>query len=324
MVIVIVNVIIPTYKGRNFLPNALDSLVAQTKKFFIVTISQDGDGENYDDIIEEYRRRGLHIRLVSNKENKGQGMARQLGMDADKMCDYFMFLDQDDLLMPRAVEVLYREAKRKDADIVHSDFISEDNCGIGEYLKSENISVVWCHNKIYKAKYLKDKNIRFSEEIRLNEDSYFNFVAVNCTKKNFRVAEPTYIWRANPNSITRTESKQEFFKKSWEQYVLSQILGIKKILDIVDNIETPTLALTLIFIYMQMMMALHFKHDIKFIKEKFTLLQEEDKVQEKINTREFWHYIIENLKPFIVFEKELIFFKENFQDWLNLNITKKI
>ena len=36
-----VNVIIPTYKARETLPAALDSLVAQTKKMFIVTISQD-------------------------------------------------------------------------------------------------------------------------------------------------------------------------------------------------------------------------------------------------------------------------------------------
>ena len=59
-----VNVIIPTYKARDTLPKALDSLVAQTKKTFVVTIVQDGDGEDYSDIISEYRKRGLGIRIL--------------------------------------------------------------------------------------------------------------------------------------------------------------------------------------------------------------------------------------------------------------------
>ena len=48
-----VNLIIPTYKARDTLPAALDSLVAQTKKLFIITIVQDADDEDYTDIIQE-------------------------------------------------------------------------------------------------------------------------------------------------------------------------------------------------------------------------------------------------------------------------------
>ena len=47
-----VEVGIPVYKARDTLPNALDSLVVQTKKNFIVCLSIDGDGENYQDIID--------------------------------------------------------------------------------------------------------------------------------------------------------------------------------------------------------------------------------------------------------------------------------
>ena len=42
--LIIYNIIIPTYKARETLPKALDSLVAQTKDMFLVTIVQDGDG----------------------------------------------------------------------------------------------------------------------------------------------------------------------------------------------------------------------------------------------------------------------------------------
>ena len=49
-----VNVAIPVYKARSTLPYCLNSLVAQTKNMFLVTLVQDGDGEDYSDIIEEY------------------------------------------------------------------------------------------------------------------------------------------------------------------------------------------------------------------------------------------------------------------------------
>ena len=72
MVTIIVNIIIPTHKARETLPKALDSLVAQTKDMLLVTIVQDGDGEDYSDIVAEYKRRGLKLFLLK-KENGGPG-----------------------------------------------------------------------------------------------------------------------------------------------------------------------------------------------------------------------------------------------------------
>ena len=138
-----VNVIIPTYKARETLPKALDSLVAQTKDMFLVTIVQDGDGEDYSDIIAEYKRRGLKIFLLQ-KENGGPGTARQYGMDCTKMCDYVMFLDSDDMLTPRAVEILYREAKRNNADVISSTFIAEEKNNPGFQLNVFKTPVTWC------------------------------------------------------------------------------------------------------------------------------------------------------------------------------------
>lgn len=48
---------------------------------FLVCLSIDCDGEDYSDIIEEYRRRGLHIRVINATENGGPGAARQKVID---------------------------------------------------------------------------------------------------------------------------------------------------------------------------------------------------------------------------------------------------
>ena len=101
---------IPIFHAKETLPAALDSLVAQTKKNFIVCLSIDGDDEDYTDIINTYKARGLKIRVINGKFNGGAGEARQRVIDST-MCDYIMFLDADDMFMPRAVELLYGKAK---------------------------------------------------------------------------------------------------------------------------------------------------------------------------------------------------------------------
>ena len=141
-----VAIIIPIYKSRDTLSAALDSLVSQTKKTFMVIPSIDGDGENYDDLFEEYEKRGLHIYPIYSKENCGPGIARQRGIDAAEMCKYLMFLDADDMLLPRAVEVLTHEIEVKNADIVAGTFLSEQSPGIAEiYVKG--ITGRLCQNK---------------------------------------------------------------------------------------------------------------------------------------------------------------------------------
>ena len=59
-----VEVGIPVWHSRDTLCKCLDSLVAQTLNRFIICLSIDCDGEDYSDIIEIYRARGLKIRAL--------------------------------------------------------------------------------------------------------------------------------------------------------------------------------------------------------------------------------------------------------------------
>ena len=311
-----VNLIIPVYKARDTLPQALDSLVAQIKKTFIVTIVQDCDEEDYKDIIDEYRRRGLQIRFVCMPENLGPGCARQYGMDIDAMCDYFMFLDADDMLYPRAIDVLYHEAKLHNADIVSSGFVGE-NEHAATFFDVMDTPVTWMHGKIYRAQFLRDNNIRFKPDIRLNEDSYFNLVAINCTKNKYKIKEYTYLWRENKSSITRAEERINYLTKSWIQYIKSQIYGIEDIIKITGDIETSLLAMTLNNMYTQMMEAVYYKLPIEESKPKCLALGKNKLIREKINTEEFWRTLHSVLKPTLLKKDALIFLKMRFCDWLN-------
>lgn len=310
-----VNVVIPLYNSREFLPFALDSLVAQTKKMFVVTLSIDGDNEDYSDIVEEYERRGLHIRVIRG-ENGGPGPARQRGVDCDKMCDYVMFMDADDCLMPNAIDTLYSEAKRNRVDVLASDFICEQKNKSNILMDVMDSPITWCHGKIYSTKYLRDNDIRFRDDLRYNEDSYFNLVAVNCAERKSKIQEVTYLWRYNDKSITREGTYMDFFSKYWEMYVYSQVKGIKKIISLKGEININLLAATLINIYKWVMTAISCKYDISKAEEYIKELRNEPKVLEVFDELGFWAYIHENLKASYYIEDKLIFFSERFSDWI--------
>jgi len=314
----IVNVIIPTYKARDTLPTALDSLVAQTKGLFIVTVVQDCDGEDYSDILNEYRRRGLQIRHLVTPVNCGPGNARQFGMDNDTMCDYFMFLDADDMLYPRAIEVLYHEAKVKDADMLSSSFMVERDHEPALFLNVNDTPVTWMHGKIYKAKYLRDNNIRFLPELRLNEDSYFNLVVANSTSNKFKLEEVTYLWRFNKNSLTRFDPDEGFFRRSWDQYVKSQVYGLRAINDILGYIEPELVAATLNNVYQHIMQAIYFEvPGLEDIKPLIQTLGKCKGVTDSLNESRFWTMVNQVVKGTMMVQDTLIFFKERFCDWLN-------
>jgi glycosyltransferase involved in cell wall biosynthesis len=319
-----VDVIIPTYKARETLPKALDSLVAQTKKLFIVTIVQDADGEDYTDIIEEYRRRGLVIRWIPLTENKGPGGARQAGMDSDRMCEYFMFLDADDMLMPRAVELLSREITLHNADIASSDFIAERKATPGVLMDVFEVPVTWCHGRIYRAEYLRKNNIRFLEGLRINEDAYFNLIAHNCTKNKIKLKEVTYLWRDNKNSLTRASSNEEFFKRTWETYITSQVEALLRIIELKGEVTPDLLGATLLYVYHYWMIAKHYKVINDSIILELLKLKNNPVLINSLKEEAFWQHITQNLKGCTFWGDNIIFYKDRFIDWLKDYIADSI
>ena len=62
-----VNIVIPYYKSEKTIRDTFNSLVAQTKKMFIVTLVDDCSDDNIKDIISEYSKK-LHISYKNRKE----------------------------------------------------------------------------------------------------------------------------------------------------------------------------------------------------------------------------------------------------------------
>lgn len=319
-----VNVIIPVFKSKNTIKDTLNSLLVQTKKMFIITIVQDSDGEDYSDIIKFYRGLGLHINLIKTEKNVGPGGARQLGLDKNKMCDYIMFLDSDDILNPRAIEILYSEAKKNFADIVISSFIVEQKNAPGYTMNPTKMNnATWVHGKLYRYNYLKENNIRFLDEIRLNEDSYFNLVAINCTDKKIILEEVTHIWRDNKDSLTRFEKNNGFFLRSYSDFIKAQILGLSKIYEIKQDISDKLVISSVLKIYYTMMKEKILNGKDSSYKKYLKILQEE-KFKKYFDKKENWMNIVNDVKIGIVIDKDFYFYEKNFKEWYEDNIDREL
>ena len=309
---------IPVYNAKETLAKALDSLVVQTSNDFIVCLSIDGDkdSEFYIELAQEYVRRGLKIRIINSQENGGPGMARQRVIDSTE-CDYITFLDSDDILMPRAVETLYYQAKKDDFDIVRSSFIRENKTAETDYVLHANSNIItWCHGKIYKVDFLKKHKISFLPNLRVDEDAYFNLITWNCAINRGELDEITYIWRYNKNSLTRKDDDKEYFKQNYLNYITSQVKGLQKLYSINNEINDNLVLNTLFNIYYYYMKARFYKLDEISMNELLFELKEKEWVQKILNNKENWKYIIQNVKPGDIYDDNIVFFEENFCKWI--------
>lgn len=99
-----VSVIIPTYGGRaEYLLAAIDSVLAQTRPPAEIVVVDDGSPDDTAGHVAPLVRAG-RVRYV-RRENGGLAAARNTGAAAARG-EFLLFLDDDDLLVPTALEVL--------------------------------------------------------------------------------------------------------------------------------------------------------------------------------------------------------------------------
>ena len=112
----LVSVIIPVYNVSRYLPQCIDSVVAQTYQNLEIVIIDDGSTDESGSICDQYAKRYDRIQVI-HSENLGLASARNRGLE-NTCGDYLLFIDSDDWIEPHAVETLLRAALQTDSDIV--------------------------------------------------------------------------------------------------------------------------------------------------------------------------------------------------------------
>lgn len=105
----------PVFNVEKYLRVAIESVLQQTFKNFELIAIDDGSTDKSEELLREYAEKDSRIRILS-QENSGQGPARNAGLQVARG-KFLAFVDSDDFVKPRYLEVLLKTLQGSKADI---------------------------------------------------------------------------------------------------------------------------------------------------------------------------------------------------------------
>lgn len=219
-----VSVIVPVYNVEKYVEECLSSIIHQTLKEIEIIIVNDGGTDSSFDICKRFADQDKRIVLIS-QENKGLGEARNVGMSFAHG-EYLSFIDSDDYIEEKFLELLYKQATAAGADVAvgeinryyevsgkyeyHCHFeqpkkICIDDNNYEEFLTKyyfSNIYAPYACDKIYKKNYIEKINAKFGDNKRIfAEDVWFQLQILRFNPSILFCHGSKYIYRQRSTSI---------------------------------------------------------------------------------------------------------------------------
>jgi glycosyltransferase involved in cell wall biosynthesis len=185
-----VSIILPVHNGEQYLNASCGSALAQSFDDLEIIIVDDGSTDGSRVVANSLANISSRVKVISNESNRGASAARNTGI-THASGDWLFFLDADDTIPPKAIEILHAAAEQTDADLAIGTLTWIRNPGDVEYLTAtgeENGTVKatsmaeskylqtipGCHCcNLYKRSLLNEENIRYPEDLALGEDQLF-------------------------------------------------------------------------------------------------------------------------------------------------------
>lgn len=161
--------------------------------------------------------------------------------------DYLMFCDVDDCFSsPYGLSSLMSAAEKSHADVIGSPYQCERFInGEYEYVTYKN-DTIRVHGKIFRRAYLTENHIRFPDELETSGDMSFLWLTYALTDRIVWVPENFYIWKWNPDSVTRADpySHVMAYDRTLRCYeLLAKDLVRRKREDLFRNLVTTTVSM---------------------------------------------------------------------------------
>lgn len=115
-----ISIVVPAFNAGEFLPHAVESVLAQTCGDWELILVDDGSADDTPQICDSAAAADTRVKAV-HKPNGGLSDARNAGLE-QASGEWICFLDADDALSPRALESMLSAARAAKADIVCADF----------------------------------------------------------------------------------------------------------------------------------------------------------------------------------------------------------
>tara|TARA_B100001057_G_scaffold2629_1_gene2433 strand:+ start:1338 stop:2081 length:744 start_codon:yes stop_codon:yes gene_type:complete len=117
----LVSVIIPYFRKKDTILVSVNSVLEQTYKNFEIIIVYDDENKNDLNFIKDFKKIDSRISVVQNKENKGAGKSRNIGIVNSKG-KFIAFLDADDTWESNKLSKQIEFMKLRNCDISHTSY----------------------------------------------------------------------------------------------------------------------------------------------------------------------------------------------------------
>lgn len=134
---VLVSIIVPVFNVESYLKECIDSILAQSYKYWELILVDDGSSDGSVEICDRYSLCDNRIRVI-HKKNTGVSDSRNIALDV-MSGKYVMFLDADDFWnKTNVIERLLESAVINNLDIVRGEYIAVDE--FSNFAFSKNVS----------------------------------------------------------------------------------------------------------------------------------------------------------------------------------------
>ncbi len=182
----VISVIVPVYQVEAYLPQCLDSILAQNYEKLEVILIDDGSKDQSGAICDACAARDSRVKVIHQK-NAGAAAAKNAGLRA-ATGEYLSFVDSDDYLEPGAYRYMAELLREENADAVQCAFrdvyrtreedqilhpgrqILDNKTYLLRFPKDWSCALLW--NKLYKRALFDGV---FFEEGHKIDDEYFTY-----------------------------------------------------------------------------------------------------------------------------------------------------
>lgn len=219
----LVSIIIPCFNHGNIVTEAIESCINQTYRNIEILLIDDGSTDNTEELyLEKYD--GNNRVHYFKQENFGLASARNFGLKMARG-KFIQFLDADDIIFKRKIEIQIELIEKYNVSAVHSDFFCTEgntNKRIEKYASPETNENHFLHDLILKwekglsipchcflFRRWSFHNLQFNKELETHEDWEFYARWASMGNYSIYINLELCIYRIFPKSLSRDEIKME-------------------------------------------------------------------------------------------------------------------
>ena len=221
----LISVIVPVYNTAEYLDACVSSIVEQTYRELEIILVDDGSTDGSPALCDAWAEKDARIKVL-HKENGGQGVARNVGMEIAAGA-YIGFVDSDDVISPDMYKKLLAALQQYDADMIQcamfqfrefplSAFPEPKPAAVivlngeeaREYYWKRNTITSTCPNVLIKAEIA--RKIPFDPGMK-NEDVMWVYRAVRDSKKVLLTDETLYAYYQRDGSTMNSVYSERKF-----------------------------------------------------------------------------------------------------------------